>query len=171
MAVEERAKTTDDVNTRPSRPILSRSFSDPTPCNSTGIAPRAEPSGSREDQGEIEEDEQEEEALPDYDPIKLPAYDIEAACEADESRFSTAEGNVNSNDNGSPGSSVVATSPVCEYAFSNSDDGQLYGSASDQAWNFVPPADIDWIPSFPGGPPSGHYVRSLIDPNVWYYVL
>ncbi|KAL9614977.1 MAG: hypothetical protein Q9204_008799 [Flavoplaca sp. TL-2023a] len=113
MAVEKRAKTTDDVDSRPSRPILSRSLSDPTPCHSTRIAPRAESSGSREDQGEIEEDEQvEEEALPDYDPIKLPAYDVEAAREADESRFSTAEGNVNSNDNGSPGSSVVATSPT-----------------------------------------------------------
>ncbi|KAL9030455.1 MAG: hypothetical protein Q9180_006904 [Flavoplaca navasiana] len=167
MAVEERAKTTDNVDTRPSRPIFSRSLSDPTPCSSTRIAPRAESSGSREDQGEIEEDEQEEETLPDYDPIKLPAYDIEAAREADESRFSTAEGNGSD----SQASSVVATSPASEYAFSNSEDGQLYGSASDQAWNFVPPADIDWIPSFPGGPPSGHYARSLIDPNVWYYVL
>ncbi|KAL8877373.1 MAG: hypothetical protein Q9192_008683 [Flavoplaca navasiana] len=112
MAVEKKAKTTDDVNTRPSRPILSRSLSDPTPCNSTRIAPRAESSGSREAQDEIEEDEQEEETLPDYDPIKLPAYGVEAAREADETRFSTADSNVNSNDNGSPGSSVVATSPT-----------------------------------------------------------
>ncbi|KAI4277668.1 MAG: hypothetical protein LQ337_001595 [Flavoplaca oasis] len=166
MAVEKKAKTTDDLNTRPSRPRVSRSLSDPTP-RSKSIAPSAESSVAAEDQGEIEEEQQQEEALPDYDPIRLPAYDIDEAREADEARFSTAEGN----DNDSQASSIVPTSPVSEYAFSNSDEGQPYGSASDQAWNFVPPADIDWIPSFPGGPPSGHYARSLIDPNVWYYVL
>ncbi|KAI4263530.1 MAG: hypothetical protein L6R42_001326 [Xanthoria sp. 1 TBL-2021] len=160
-----KAKTTDDMDVKPNRPTLTRSLSDPV-LSSTGIASGAGTTLPEEEQGTGQDDDQQE-ALPGYDPIKLPAYDLDTVNEA--SRPLAAEDD--DDDEDSPQSTVVATSPANEYESSGSEDGEQGGTALDQARNEVRPADLDRIPTFPGGPASGTLVRSLVDASVWYYVL
>lgn len=154
------------MDLEPNRPTLTRSLSDPVP-SSTGIAPGAGTTLPEEEQDTGQDDDQQE-ALPGYDPIKLPAYDLDAVYEA--SQCPGADDGDDDDDN-SPQSTIVPTSPANEYESPGSEGGEQGGTALDQARNEVRPADLDRIPTFPGGPASGTLVRSLIDASVWYYVL
>ncbi|KAL8760036.1 MAG: hypothetical protein Q9199_000351 [Rusavskia elegans] len=160
-----KAKTTDDLDVQPNRPTLTRSLSDPV-RSSIGIAPGAGTTLPEEEQGAGQDDDQQE-ALPGYDPIKLPAYDLDALNDASQAPAADDD----DDDENSPRSTIVPTSPANEYESSGSEDGEQGGTALDKARNEVAPADLDRIPTFPGGPASGTLVRSLIDASVWYYVL
>ncbi|CAO1600153.1 hypothetical protein XANCAGTX0491_003856 [Xanthoria calcicola] len=140
-----KAKTTNDIAVEPTRPTITRSFSDPGPSSTSiaaaaaaasaavAAAAAAEPALPEEEQGAAagsDQQQQQQDDLSGYDPIKLPAYDLSAT---------------------------------------NEDGG---GTATGEAGNEVPPPeDLDWLPYMPGGAARGTIVRSLLDPSVWYYVI
>ncbi|KAI4222981.1 MAG: hypothetical protein LQ349_007520 [Xanthoria aureola] len=81
-----KAKTTDDVAVEPTRPTITRSFSDPglSIAATAATAAAAEPALPEEEQGAAagsDQQQQQQDDLSGYDPIKLPAYDLSATNE------------------------------------------------------------------------------------------
>ncbi|KAI4283906.1 MAG: hypothetical protein L6R38_001827 [Xanthoria sp. 2 TBL-2021] len=90
--------------------------------SSTDIAAASGSTLPEEAQGTSQDNDQQE-ALPAYDPMKLPAYDLDAVNEASQSPAADDD-NDGDDDDDSPQSTIVATSPANEYEYPDSEDGK-----------------------------------------------